>query len=90
MKTMYKEKDLRELYRVDDKYWRTGDVDILDKRVDLARRVDQRFWSEVSGITSIVTRKHLPISTLVDALKVLGFEMKTDYEEHCAGCPNEK
>lgn len=27
----YRFDDLRELYRVDNKYWKTGDVDILEK-----------------------------------------------------------
>lgn len=81
MKIKYKEKDLKELYRVDNKYWKTGDTDLLDKRMNLAKCIDENFCCEVCSITSVVTRKHLPINALADALNVLGFEMETDEVE---------
>lgn len=73
MKT-YKWDDLRELYRVDNKYWKTGDIDILEKRFALAKDIDKKFWSEICSIASIVTRKHLPFNKLVEALRVFGYE----------------
>lgn len=76
MKTKYKKQDLRELYRVDNKYWKTGDTDLLDKRINLAKSIDEKFWCEVASMTAVATRKHLPVQTLVNALKVLGFEME--------------
>lgn len=75
MTEKYKEKDLRELYRIDNKYWKTGDADILPKRVEIAKSISGRFWDKVAGIVSIATRKHLPIQNVIDALKLLGFEM---------------
>lgn len=76
----YKEKDLRELYRIDNKYWKTGDVDILPKRMEIAKSISYRFWDAVATVVSIATRKHLPIQNVIDALKLLGFEM--DGEEN--------
>lgn len=75
MAEKYKEKDLRELYRIDNKYWKTGDVDILSQRMETAKSISGRFWDKVAGIVSIATRKHLPIQNVIDALKSLGFEM---------------
>ena len=75
MTEKYKEKDLRELYRIDNKYWKTGDVDILPKRTQIAMRISDRFWNAVATTVSIATRKHLPIQNVIDALKLLGFEM---------------
>ena len=73
MKT-YKLDDLRELYRVDNKYWKTGDIDILHKRMAVAQQIDERFWSEISSIVALITRKHMPFNKLVEALSVLGYE----------------
>ena len=75
MAEKYKEKDLRELYRIDNKYWKTGDVDILPKRMEIAKSISFRFWDAVATVVSIATRKHLPIQNVIDALKLLGFEM---------------
>lgn len=72
----YDLKTLRELYRVDNKYWKTGDTDILPKRLDLAKQVDKDFWSEISAITSIATRTHKSVQDLVNALSALGFEIE--------------
>ena len=73
MKT-YKWDDLRELYRVDNKYWKTGDVDILDKRTACGKAIDERYWSEVLALAAFVTRQHKPFNVLVEAMKVLGYE----------------
>lgn len=75
MAEKYKEKDLRELYRIDNKYWKTGDVDILPKRTEIAKSISGRFWDKVADVVSIATRKHLPVQNVIDALKLLGFEM---------------
>ena len=69
MKT-YKLTTLRELYRVDNKYWKTGDVDILDKRLMLAQEIDSEYWSEIQAITALTTRKHKPFNALVEALRL--------------------
>ena len=65
-------KTLRDLYRVDNKYWKTGDTDYLFARTKLAMDIDERFWSDVQSIVSIATRKHLPIKAVIAALKPLG------------------
>ena len=75
MTEKYKEKDLRELYRIDNKYWKTGDADILPTRMEIAKSISGRFWDAVATTVSIATRKHLPIQNVIDALKLLGFEM---------------
>lgn len=72
MKT-YKWDDLRELYRVDNKYWKTGDVDILDKRMALAKEIDGKLWDCVTNLTAFVTRRKKPFNVLVEAMKVLGY-----------------
>ena len=74
MAEKYKEKDLRELYRIDNKYWKTGDVDILPKRLQIAMSISERFWDKIAATVSIATQKHLPIQNVIDALKLLGFE----------------
>lgn len=81
MAEKYKEKDLRELYRVDNKYWKTGDVDILPKRTEIAKSISSRYWDAVATVVSIATRKHLPIQNVIDALKLLGFEMDGEENE---------
>ena len=70
----YKWDDLRELYRVDNKYWKTGDIDILHKRMAVAEQIDEKFWSEILSIASLITRKHMPVNKFVEVLKVLGYE----------------
>lgn len=75
MKKQVSIKLLRELYRVDNKYWKTGDIDILPKRNGLAEAIDSRFWSEICSIASIVTQKHLPVDTFAKCLDLLGYEI---------------
>lgn len=79
MKT-YKWDDLRELYRVDNKYWKTGDVDILDKRMALAEGIDERLWDCVASLTAFVTRQKKPFHVLVEAMKVLGYVAEEQME----------
>lgn len=71
-------KTLSELYRVSNKYWRTGDTDILPKEVEIARTVCDEYWSEIMDITRIVTRKHYPVKKLAEVLKVLGFDVEEE------------
>lgn len=77
----YREKALRELYRIDNKYWRTGDTDLLDKRFAIAKMVSERYWDCIASITSVATRQHLPVQALADALMALGFEMEEEAED---------
>lgn len=75
MKKQVSIKLLRELYRVDNKYWKTGDVDILPKCHELAEAIDSIFWCEIKSIASIVTRKRLSVDTFAKCLEVLGYEI---------------
>lgn len=79
MKT-YSFKTLKELYRVDNKYWKTGDTDLLDKRTNLAKAINERFTFEITAIVSIATRSHLPVNAVVEALYPLGFVARRDDE----------
>lgn len=79
MKT-YKWDDLRELYRVDNKYWKTGDVDILDKRTALGKKIDGRYWDCITSLTEFVTRQKKPFHVLVEAMKVLGYVAEEQVE----------
>ena len=72
---------LRELYRVDNKYWKTGDTDILPKRTELAEAIDSRFWSEIAGLARIVTQKHFAVDTFAKCLELLGYEIVEEAEE---------
>lgn len=73
-------KTVKELYRVDNKYWKTGDIDILPKRRELGKRIDERFWSEICEIATIVTQKHYPIKRFVEVLEMLGYEIEKEEE----------
>lgn len=79
MKT-YSLKTLKELYRVDNKYWKTGDTDLLDKRMSLADAIDERFKFEITYVVAIATRSHLPVKAVVEALYPLGFVARSDDE----------
>lgn len=81
MSDLTKMDTIRELYRVDNKYWKTGDKDILPKRTELAKSIDDRFWSEVSGIARIVTQKHYPVAKLAEVLRMLGFKLEEGEED---------
>ena len=70
----YRWDDLRELYRVDNKYWKTGDVDILEKRFSIARSIDEKYWDNIVNLTYFTTRKRLPFNKLVDAMRIMGYE----------------
>lgn len=75
MKKQVSIKLLRELYRVDNKYWKTGDVDILPKCIELAKAIDSKFWCEIKSIACIVTRKHFSVDTFAKCLELLGYEI---------------
>ena len=78
---MSKMQTVRELYRVDAKYWKTGDVDILPLRSSLSDSLDKRFGYELINIMSVVTRKHYPVQRFVDVCKLLGIELEEDDDE---------
>lgn len=69
----YPMKSLRELYRVDNKYWKTGDTDILPKRTNLGRDIDSKFGDQIADMVSIATRSHLSVQSVVEALAALGY-----------------
>ena len=73
---MIKITTLKELYRVDNKYWKTGDTDILPKRHELAMEIDNRLWSDLCGVVAIATKHHRSVKELAEALKILGYEVE--------------
>ena len=74
----YKERTLRELYRVNGKYWKTGDTDLLDKVVLLAEKIDKRHWDRINAIVTLATQNHRPVQTVIDALALFGYEMEAE------------
>ena len=80
MAKTYSMRTLRELYRVDNKYWKTGDIDILPKRSNLGRDIDPRFDNEIAGMARIATQSHLPVQSLAEALAALGYVGMDDEE----------
>lgn len=76
----YKESDLRELCRVDRKYWETGNTDILDRRTNIAQRISNKYWSEVLGIVAFANKTGKPIDTVISVLALYGFEMEQEDE----------
>ena len=80
MTKTYSMRTLRELYRVDNKYWKTGDTDILPKRTELSRVIDPKFDYEIAGMARIATQSHLPVQSLADALAALGYVAVNDEE----------
>ena len=85
MKKQVSIKLVSELYRVDNKYWKTGNVDILPKRIDLAKEIDERFWPEIANLATIVTQKRLSVDTYAKCLELLGYEI-TDEEREEQSC----
>ena len=79
MKT-YKEENLRELYRVTNKYWRTGDTDLLSKKHELCMRIDGVHWAGIADTVSFATLLHKPFETVVDVLALFGYEMERSEE----------
>lgn len=78
MKRQVSIKLLRELYRVDNKYWKTGDADILPKLSNLAGKIDPNFWCEIESIATIVVRKHLSVDTFIKCLELLGYGIEEE------------
>lgn len=77
----YKRKTLEDLYRVSGKYWRTGDTDYLDTVRKLAQTIDDRCWIEIEALAGFVVRKHASIDTLIEALRLFGYEMEEERRE---------
>ena len=78
LKGTYREKDLRELYRVDNKYWKTGDVDILSARTELAERIHKKRYDSICAIVSLATRENIPIKSVVEILEIYGLKMEPE------------
>ena len=74
-------KTIRELYRVNNKYWKMGDTDILEKEFALARKIDKEYWGEIKGIMSMVIQKHFPVQKFVDVIKLLGYEVEEENDD---------
>ena len=74
----YKRKTLQDLYRVTGKYWNTGDTDYLDTVIKLSKDIDDTFWCEIEQIAAMAVRKHKSIDTLIEALRLFGYEVEDE------------
>ena len=72
----YKRKTIEDLYRVTGKYWKTSDADYLDTVMKLAQTIDDRCWVEIEGLADFAVHKHASINTLVEALRLFGYEVE--------------
>ena len=73
-----KRKTVEDLYRVTGKYWNTSDTDYLDTVVNLSQRIDDRLWCEIEALADLAVRKHAGVNTLIDALKLFGYEVEDE------------
>ena len=78
--TKYKIKDLKELYRLERKYWSTGDVDVLPATSIASKKIDPRNFGFASDLAKITYYRGGTFQTLVDALKVFGYEPEEEKE----------
>ena len=69
---------IRELYRLDNKYWKTGDADILPARFQVAQEMDERFYGELCGIMRMVTQQNYPVKRFVDIIRLLGYDIEEE------------
>lgn len=92
---------LDELMRLERKYWKTHDTDILPYRIEMAKRLseqafgNQDHWLGFSGIVdSILGGKGLALKSgatnavVYKVLEVLGFEVVEDAPEQEAANEN--
>lgn len=73
-----KRKTIEDLYRVTEKYWKTGDADYLDTIVNLSKKIDDRLWSEIDSLVDLAEKRHAGVKTFIDALKLFGYEVEED------------
>ena len=77
----YKRKTIEDLYRVTGKYWRTSDTDYLDIVHKLAKTIDDRLWCEIEALADFAVHKHTSVNTLVEALRLFGYEVEEEKRE---------
>jgi len=70
----YAYKQLDDIYRLRNKYWKTGDTDFLNPSYDIAKEIDSQFWDTILSIVDFTTRKHLPKQAVITALAIFGYE----------------
>lgn len=80
MKT-YKRKTIEDLYRVTGKYWNTGDRDYLDSMIRLSHIIDDRLWCEIELLAGLAVRKKAGVKTLIEALRLFGYEVEDESTE---------
>lgn len=79
----YSLKDLNTAYRADKKFWRTGDTDYLDAMTNACQSISEKHWLQIEDVISLANRTGHPIQTVIDVLKMFGFEpteQETDNE----------
>ena len=73
-----KRKMVEDLYRVTGKYWNTSDTDYLDTIICLSQKIDDRLWCEIESLAGLAVRKKAGVKTLIDALKLFGYEVEDE------------
>ena len=67
-----------EFIRVDKKYWKTGDVDILDKTINITKDIELKtnkdwcIWNELLGG---LCRLNVSSNCIYGILETIGFEV---------------
>ena len=74
-------KTVKELYRVDKKYWETSDTDLLDKDLALSEEIDHEFWAEITHVFTLAIRRRIPLKTLIVILGLYGYEIVEEKEK---------
>lgn len=72
--TKYRIKDLKEVYRIERKYWSTGDVDVLPAISNASKKIDPMNTNIANDLAKITYFRGGTFQTLVDALKLFGYE----------------
>lgn len=79
----YSLEDLKTAYRADKKFWSTGDADYLGSKTNACKSISEKYWLQIGNILSLANRIGYPIQTVIDVLKMFGFEpeeQETDNE----------
>ena len=69
-----------EFIRVCKKYWKTGDVDILDKKINIAKDIEletNKCWPIWEGFLESLCRFNVSSNCIYDILETIGFEVKS-------------
>ena len=72
-----------EFIRVCKKYWKTGDIDVLDKKINIAEDIEletNKSWSIWEGLLGSLCRLNVSSNCIYGILETIGVEVEL---EHC-------